>query len=164
MIPAIIENLDRGVRLLDSLTDTQYSDNSTPPYYSSIGVHMRHILDVFDCIFRGLEVGQIDLSDRRRNSLSETKVEAGLTYFSKVIQQLEELSEVDLNRLVRVNDDLGQGMVSANYTLASVLIQAHSHAIHHFASIGYIIARLDIALPDADFGYNPTTPRGQTAH
>jgi len=40
-----------------------------------------------------------------------------------------------------------------------VLIQAHSHAIHHFASIGYIICKLGIELPDTDFGYNPSTPR-----
>ena len=53
-------------------------------------------------------------------------------------------------------------MVTVNYTLASALIQAHSHAIHHFASIGYIISQLGIELPDADFGYNPTTPKNQS--
>jgi len=58
-----------------------------------------------------------------------------------------------------VSDDLGRGMIKAKYTLAAVLIQAHSHAIHHFASIGYIIHQLGIALPDEDFGYNPTTPK-----
>jgi hypothetical protein len=60
---------------------------------------------------------------------------------------------------VKVRDDLGLGMVTANYTLAAALIQAHSHAIHHFASIGYIISQLGISLPDGDFGYNPTTPK-----
>jgi hypothetical protein len=45
--------------------------------------------------------------------------------------------------------------------LSSALIQTHRHAIHHFASIGYIINQLGIELPDNDFGYNPTTPRNQ---
>ena len=47
-----------------------------------------------------------------------------------------------------VNDDLGLGVVAANYTLGGILIQAHSHAIHHFASVGYIICQLGIELPD----------------
>ena len=145
---------------MQSIDDVQYSDNATAPYYSSIGIHMRHILDVFDCIFRGLEEGLIDLSDRQRNELAETKVEVGIRYFEEIIERLRTLDPGQLGQMVRVRDDLGMGMVTADYTVAAALIQAHSHAIHHFASIGYIIARQGISLPDVDFGYNPTTPRG----
>ena len=159
MISAIIQNLNRGVNLLNSIDDQQYGNNSTAPYYSSIGIHMRHILDVFDCIFKGLESGIIDLSARERNELAETRVTAGIYYFDTVIAQLSELQSRDLDQVVKVRDDLGMGMVTANYTLAAALIQAHSHAIHHFASIGYIIAQQGISLPDGDFGYNPTTPK-----
>ncbi len=38
-------------------------------------------------------------------------------------------------------------------------MQAHSHAVHHFATIGYIVSKLDIELLDDGFGYNPTSPR-----
>ena len=159
MIQAIIYNLQRGVKLINAMDDAQYSDSSIPPYYSSIGIHMRHILDVFDCIFDGLESKKVDLSARKRNELAEKKVQFGLQYFDQVIEKLEYLKSVNLDVRVEVKDDLGLGMITANYTLASALIQAHSHAIHHFASIGYIISQLGIQLPDADFGYNPTTPR-----
>ena len=159
MISAILQNLNRGVRLLNSIDDKQYSDDSTAPYYSSIGVHMRHILDVFDCVLRGLESGVIDLSDRQRNEMAEIKVQAGIDYYSEIMSRLRQLEGADLDRVVQVRDDLGLGMVTAKYTLAAALIQAHSHAIHHFASIGYIIAQLGISLPDGDFGYNPTTPK-----
>ena len=160
MIAAIIQNLNRGVNLLNTIDDNQYGNNSTAPYYSSIGVHMRHILDVFDCIFRGLESGEVDLSDRQRNELAETRVNFGIHYFEEIIKKLEGIRGKDLNQMIAVKDDLGMGMETANYTLAAALIQAHSHAIHHFASIGYIISHLGISLPDGDFGYNPTTPRG----
>ncbi len=159
MIQAIIVNLQRGVNLLNSINDAQYSDSSIAPYYSSIGIHMRHILDVFDCIFEGLETKKVDLSARKRNELAENKVDFGLQYFEEVIAKLEFLRSVDLDVKVEVKDDLGLGIVTANYTLASAFIQAHSHAIHHFASIGYVISQLGIQLPDSDFGYNPTTPR-----
>ena len=55
MIPAIAQNLNRGINLLNSINDQQYANNSTAPYYSSIGIHMRHILDVFQCVFKGIE-------------------------------------------------------------------------------------------------------------
>jgi len=160
MIPAIVQNLNRGTNLLNSISDDQYANNSTAPYYSSIGIHMRHILDVFNCIFEGIEKGQIDLTARQRNELAETKVAIGLDYFDRIIALLNEVREEDLDRLIEVKDDLGLGMITANYTIAAALIQAHSHAIHHFASIGYIISQMGINLPDGDFGYNPTTPRG----
>ena len=159
MINAIVHNLDRGVKLLNSIDDNQYSDITIAPYYSSIGGHIRHILDIFDCIFDGLEQGEVDLAARKRNVLAEQQVSAGLTYFNQVIEKLNSLSNVDLNQIVPVKDDLGLGEITQNYTLGSALIQAHSHAIHHFASLGYLINQLGIELPDNDFGYNPTTPR-----
>jgi len=159
MISAITYNLQRGVKLLNAIDDGQYSDNSVAPYYSSIGIHMRHILDVFDCLFEGLEAKKVDLTARKRNELVEVKVKFGLLYFDEIIDKLNQLESENLDVIVQVRDDLGLGMVTANYTLAAALIQAHSHAIHHFASIGYVISQLGIDLPDADFGYNPTTPR-----
>lgn len=161
MISAITNNLQRGIKLLNAIDESQYTDNSVAPYYSSIGIHMRHILDVFDCVFSGLESKNVDLSARKRNELVEQKINLGLDYFEEIITGLEGLDAENLDLIIEVKDDLGLGFVTANYTLASILIQAHSHAIHHFASIGYIISQLDIDLPDADFGYNPTTPRNR---
>jgi uncharacterized damage-inducible protein DinB len=159
MINAIENNLLRGVKLLSAITDKQYSDKSVAPYYSSIGGHMRHILDIFDCIFEGLPTKKIDLAARKRNEAVEDFTIQGLIYFETILNKLRALKYYDYNEIVEVKDDLGMGEVVVNYTLASSLIQAHSHAIHHFASIGYIISQLGIELPDEDFGYNPTTPR-----
>jgi uncharacterized damage-inducible protein DinB len=159
MIQAIIKNLERGEALLQNISTEQYSDKSVAPYFSSIGAHMRHILDIFDCIFDGLATKEVNLAARKRNELVEIDIQAGLAYFQKVINTLKTLEDVDFNQIVAVKDDLGLGEVTVNYTLAAALIQAHSHAIHHFASLGYLINNLGIELPDEDFGYNPTTPR-----
>ncbi|WP_442266871.1 DinB family protein [Tenacibaculum sp. ZS6-P6] len=161
MIDAIEKNLQRGIKLLNSISDKQYSDCSVPPYYSSIGNNMRHVLDVFSCIFKGLDKGKIDFSDRERNELAQLKTEAGILYFTDVINELRSLNKNDFDKIVQVTDDLGNGKITTNYTLSSALVQAHSHAIHHYASIGFIIEKLGIELPDNDFGYNPTTPRSE---
>lgn len=160
MIKAIELNLNRGIELLNVLSDEEYSNTSIAPYNSSIGGHIRHVLDVFDCIFEGMESQNINLINRKRDENAEMFTKNGIVYINKVIQKLHQLEGEDFNKIVKVTDDLGQGTETVNYTLASALIQAHSHAIHHFASVGYIIAQLGIELPNDDFGFNPTTPRG----
>ncbi|MEX6625299.1 DinB family protein [Tenacibaculum salmonis] len=157
MIDAIDKNLQRGIKLLNAISDEEYSDKSVPPYYSSIGANMRHVLDVFACLFNGIDKKIVDFSDRERNQLAEEKTKFGIEYFNDVITQLHALTITDFDIIVAVTDDLGTGKITVNYTLGSALTQAHSHAIHHFASIGFIINQLGIALPDKDFGYNPTT-------
>ena len=159
MIDAIEKNLHRGIQLLNCISDDDYSNTTIAPYYSSIGVHMRHILDVFDCVFDGIESGNINLINRKRNELAENYTQHGIAYFEEILQRLKLLEKADFNKIVIVTDDLGLGIVSINYTLGGILIQAHSHAIHHFTSVGYVISQLGIALPDVDFGFNPTTPK-----
>ena len=159
MLQAIEKNLTRGIKLLENISDEDYSNTSIAPYYSSIGGHMRHVLDVFDCIFEGLPVCNVNLIKRKRNLIIENKTDEGIQYFKSIISKLESIENRDLNEIIQVTDDLGEGVVTANYTVASVLIQAHSHAIHHFASVGYVISQLGIDLPDEDFGFNPTTPK-----
>jgi hypothetical protein len=164
LLKAIENNLSRGVKLLSCITDQAYSNKTIPPYYSSIGGHMRHILDVFDCVLEGVESGSINLIQRKRNELAENYTEHGLEYFNTVMNRLQDLRSANGDQIVSVTDDLGLGVVEANYTLAGILIQAHSHAIHHFASVGYVIAQLGISLPDEDFGFNPTTPKSADFH
>ena len=41
MIQTIKENLQRGIKLLEAISDEEYSNCSTPPYCSSIGNNMR---------------------------------------------------------------------------------------------------------------------------
>ena len=159
MIDAIEHNLKVGIELLGSIDDGQYSDTSCEPYHSSIGGHMRHILDIFDCVLEGLGSGKIDLTARKRDQLIECSSRRGIAYFEQTLARLEALKGTDYDRIIEVSDDLGLGMVTAKYTVAAALIQAHSHAMHHFASLGYIVTKLGIDLPHKDFGFNPTTPR-----
>ncbi|RXP63525.1 DinB family protein [Lutibacter sp. HS1-25] len=159
MIDAIEQNLNRGVQLLKNISEEEYRNTTIAPYYSSIGGHVRHILDVFDCVFEGLNSGNINLINRKRNLRVEQFTEEGIQYFEEIIEKLQQLNSEDFNKIVKVTDDLGLGVLTVDYTLGGILIQAHSHAIHHFASLGYIISQLGISLPDNDFGFNPTTPK-----
>lgn len=157
MIDAIEKNLNRGISLLTFISDIEYSDTTVAPYYSSIGCHIRHVLDVFSCVFKGLEYNFIDFSVRERNKCVEQQTSLGIEYFETIIHQLKTIKKEDFNIRIKVSDDMGFGKEIVNSTIGSALMQAHSHAIHHYASIGYLIYQLGIELLDVDFGFNPTT-------
>jgi len=159
---AAILNLVRAERLIRLLDARAYSNAGAGPYYSSVGGHLRHVLDIFACVISGVESRVIDLTDRRRGTDAETKPEAGLEYLGSVMRGLAALGQIDHSTPVTLVDDLGLGRVEVPSTLGAGLSQAHSHAIHHFACIGYILHLQGIALPDGGFGYNPTTPAPDT--
>jgi len=158
MLKTIADNLKTGIVLINSVTDEQYRDNSVAPYNSSIGSHVRHVLDIFDCIFRGLDEKHINLAARVRDENVEHNREAALEYMNRILTQIYGLRSIDMERIVEVTDDLGAGEITNKYTVASIIIQAHSHAIHHFAAMGYVLCQLGISPPADGFGYNPTTP------
>src|SRR5690606_7251146 len=160
IVKSALNTLLKSQYILTSLTNAQLSDTSVAPYYSSIGSHIRHILDFYDCILNVDSNKCIDLTARGRNREVENCCNKALEYLNSVIKRLKEI-DCNLNDTVIITDDLGLGKVDIPYTLASALSQANSHTIHHYAIISYILNGLRIFLEDSDLGYNPTTPKSQ---
>lgn len=163
MVNEIVKNLQKGRSLLVDISREHYCDKSIPPYYSSIGGHMRHILDMFNCIFTGYHLGTVDLTKRDRNINVETFPSYGIEYLDAMIQHLSSINESDLNKPIQIIDDLGGGCCTVQSTLGAALAQAQSHAIHHYATIGYMMHHLGVILNDDSFGLNPTTPKVKVA-
>ncbi len=158
VISSINYNLSSAVDLLNAIDSTTYLNSSVGPYYSSIGSHIRHTLDFFDCIINGLDSNNIDLTARKRDEILSTDKESAIHHIYKLQETLLSYIDTNTDYLIHVTDNLGQGKVTVNYTLESILAHANSHAVHHYATIGYILNRLGIEIKIPGFGYNPTTP------
>jgi hypothetical protein len=161
ILQSTIHTLNKSKILLESLSDDILSDHSVPPYYSCIGSHVRHILDFYDCILVGISKLSIDLIDRKRDLKMHKDCNYALKNVERIASKLKTLSDIPMHTRLIVNDDMGLGKVSIEYTLGALLAQANSHAIHHYAIINYILDRLGISLNDDTFGYNPTTPKSE---
>lgn len=159
IVSAINQNLSKATQLLDRISDDDYTNETVGPYYSSIGSHIRHSLDFFSCIIDGLDNNHIDLTKRNRDEILSTDRIAAKNYIFQLQQILTTYIDISTNYLVHVTDDLGQGSTRVDYTLESILAHANSHALHHYAIIGYILHQLDVAIQISGFGYNPTTPQ-----
>jgi len=157
-IYSLQNTLKKALVLLDNIPESVYNDCSIGPFYSSIGGHIRHILDFYFSIFKGLNNYLIDLTDRERNSAIEIDICIAKTEIIKVLTQLESYSGYDLEEKYELIDDLGQGKISIPTNLYAIFVQANSHTIHHYAIISQLLFAFEIVIEDKTFGYNPTTP------
>ncbi|TYA94788.1 hypothetical protein [Seonamhaeicola marinus] len=158
IIESTLKTLSKSRFLLEQLSDDDLSNASISPYYSSIGCHVRHILDFYDCVFNVNEDNTVDLTARSRNKEVECQCCKAIEYLETIEEKLKNFN-ASMSASVKVIDDLGLGKVEMTYTMASLLSQANSHTIHHYAIINYILEGLKIGFEDSDFGYNPTTPK-----
>lgn len=158
IVDASIITISKSKSILNGLTNDQLTNTNIPPYHSCIGTHIRHILDFYQCIFKGVESKQVDLTDRERDLRIEQDCDCALQNIEAVINGLRTFEEFDPKLKLKVVDDLGQGAIEIEYTLGALLAQANSHTIHHYAIISYILDRMHIVIQDETFGYNPTTP------
>ncbi|WP_223552226.1 DinB family protein [Aestuariivivens sp. NBU2969] len=158
ILQSTLKTLQKSKLLLSNLDDATLTNKSISPYYSSIGGHIRHILDFYDCILMSKDGEKVDLTARKRNENIETCCKQASDYLEQIIVKLL-ATDRNLEDQVTVYDDLGVGVIEMPYTYAALFAQANSHTIHHYAIISYILDRLNIVINDTDFGYNPTTPK-----
>ncbi|TBM99787.1 DinB family protein [Hyunsoonleella flava] len=161
ILQSALKTLGKSQILLDHISNEQLCDASVSPYYSSIGCHIRHILDFYDCIFN-VEDGKVDLTARSRNKAVECDCGCAQDYLNHIIDRLKAVT-FNIDDTVMVTDDLGMGKTEIPYTFGALLAQANSHTIHHYAIINYIFDSLGIVIHDSEFGYNPTTPKQVSA-
>ncbi len=162
IIQSTLKTLNKTKVLLDNLSNDQLCDATVSPYYSSIGSHLRHILDFYNCILIDTNSDTVDLTARTRDKAVESDCGRAENYLNLVIDKLN-TAVLKTDKKVTVIDDLGMGKIEIPYTYGALLAQANSHTIHHYAIINYIFDRLGIVLSDTQFGYNPTTPKKQEA-
>ena len=158
IVSVINKNLGNAISLIDHISEENYKDESVGPYYSSIGSHIRHALDFFDCIISGVQSNNIDLTARKRDEVISTNPEAAKSKINDIQQHLVSFIGVNTDYLLHVTDNLGEGKETIMYTLESILAQANTHATHHYAIISYMLQTLGVETVVDGFGYNPSTP------
>lgn len=161
IIQSTLKTLQKSKNILSNLTDEDLCNTSVSPYYSSIGSHIRHILDFYDCVLKKDSNSRIDLTARSRNKDVESHCLDATSYLNTIIEKLQNL-DCEVDDTVTAIDDLGLGKIEIQYTYGALFAQANSHTIHHYAIINYIFDRLGLVIKDEDFGYNPTTPKAST--
>ncbi|MDA1372491.1 MAG: hypothetical protein O2971_17255 [Proteobacteria bacterium] len=131
------------------------------PGSSSIGAHMRHILDRFQSFFAGLQSGCIDYDDRKRDKSIECNPDAAsfaLASLARRVEDPELRSHLGRNITVRESVHHEGPTVAIHSTVDRELMGLVTHSIHHLAIISLLARSVGIDM-GSDFGKAPSTIR-----
>lgn len=157
LIASNLALLGQAREVVAALSAPQYA-LAPDGFHSSIGQHIRHILDHYRSLLNA-QGDVVDYERRERNTPVETDPAAALAHVAQVSEQLNQLSERPLS--LQIEDC----HADARITLAATstereLMFVLSHTVHHFAIVGIYLRVLGVNAP-ADFGVAPSTLRFQ---
>ena len=147
MLSSHSEVIDQSIVLLQSLSHDEYQDICQPLFSASIGQHIRHIVDHFTSLMRGL---QSDI---------ETSLAVAISQLHHIKTWILTLTDSQLLTALSVVSDINvhhTHHVTVQSTTARELVFCASHAIHHYALVK-IIRQLQGAQVDVNFGIAPAT-------
>ncbi|AMG28934.1 DinB family protein [Grimontia hollisae] len=145
----------QALELLHQLSYEQYNFVAAPYLQSSIGQHMRHILD----LFHAASVQGINYDARRRAHPVETDRNVAIAEWQQICGWLEGLTDTDMADVVDVRHEVSlnrQVAATSTSTLGRELVFASSHAVHHFALVRVSLCAQDIPVAET-FGFAPAT-------
>ena len=122
--------------LLDLMTNEQYSTALSTFNGSSVGQHVRHIIDFYKCLLSGIENADINYDKRERNLNIETDCLTAKSLLEIIAQKVVYL-EVEQKVMVCSSfvADESIALKSVPSSIGRELMYAYDHAIHHLAMI-----------------------------
>ena len=153
--------LGRIEKLVKSLSRDQYQSTAYSAGHSSIGQHVRHILDHYQCLLAVLQTDEplIDYDNRQRVPQLEKDQRFVLTTLQQYQQQLRTIHAFGA---VSIRQSTGVALAETlPSTLQRELAFLHSHATHHLAIIKSQLIELGLDV-DEQLGVAPSTLAYQT--
>lgn len=151
--------LRQGIALLAELGDARYVKPLPVVYGSSIGGHLRHIIEHYQSFVTSLEAGDLNYENRPRNPEIETNSEYARGILAAIADRLGALEQELSGRAVAYCVETTPGERAASSVLRELEFLL-SHTVHHYALVA-VMCRLQDFEPENSFGIAPSTLRYQ---
>ncbi|MEH6576426.1 MAG: DinB family protein [Amphritea sp.] len=159
VIDSTVDILDQLHEFIASIDAQSYQESSMPLFDSSIGQHLRHILDMFQALIKNIDAPLIDYDIRQRGIPLETDQSEGIIALNTVRQWLTALTPTDLERAVNISSEIDiaeQRSATFQSSFGRELLFASTHAIHHLALM-VTIAKVMGCQVNSQYGVAPAT-------
>lgn len=159
IIKGSIESLEQVIEFIETMDDVIYQQAPKPLFDSSIGQHLRHILDLYIALIAPTKPLVIDYDVRRRGITLESVRLEGLKELQQVRTWLLALDPSELTQAVQISTEVSVASVQTiqcDSSFGRELCFASSHLIHHLALMVAIAKYLGQQV-SADLGLAPTT-------
>jgi hypothetical protein len=155
------EILNQLADLLEQLTNQEYSQELPLLSNNSLGKHVRHVLEFYIELTKGIETGVIDYDLRKRDEFLETSIAVAIdkiNMINAVIMNAKENIPIRLQVCLSMEKE----NVSIETSFSRELAYNIEHAIHHFAILKIAVDSYfpEVSLP-SNFGIAYSTVKHQ---
>ncbi|MEO8147530.1 MAG: hypothetical protein ABI723_07835 [Bacteroidia bacterium] len=128
------EILNQLIELIDNMEPAQYESPVDALSKSSIGAHVRHIVEFYECLLKGHETGLVNYDARVRNYILETDMYYAVQVLLLIIQKVNAIKK---DKMLMISLDLSaqNNPIVIDTTFLRELAYNVEHAIHHMAII-----------------------------
>lgn len=148
---------------LNQLSNDEYVRPSKILLNATIGQHVRHIIELFQCLEKGYEAGMVNYEKRKRDYQIETNKELASALLKEIYDQVDKPNKEIVLEAEDYCDAAEIISIPSNYFRE--LVYNIEHTIHHMALIRVGVNEVSsIKLPD-EFGvaYSTVKYRQQCA-
>jgi uncharacterized damage-inducible protein DinB len=143
-----LDACDRCERILDALPAQLYA--TAAPGRAPIGAHLRHAVEHFTCLLRGLDEGLADYDARERDEQMERDPERFRAALAEVRRLLASIRPETLKKHITVCQTAAIDAAPSRMhsTVERELVFVSSHTIHHLAVVVSLCREQGIDLSD----------------
>ena len=140
---------------LEQLTQQEYVQPCETLFNNTIGQHVRHIIELFQCLENGYEAGMVNYEKRRRDLLIETDKQFATSLLQEIFTNLSRSNKELI--LEAIYDEHATEPITISTNYYREIAYNLEHTIHHMALIRVGVNEVSsIELPE-DFGVASST-------
>jgi hypothetical protein len=133
---------------LTQLSDKEYMAPSKVLFNATIGQHVRHIIELFQCLEKGYDEGSVNYEKRKRDYRIETKKDLAIFLLQRIVGNMNKPNKDLCLETEDYQEEVMTVTIVSNYYRE--LAYNLEHTIHHMALVRVGVNDVsDIRLPDA---------------
>lgn len=151
LLTAIKENFDELSGLVRQLSNEEFTRPCSELNGSTIGEHIRHILEMYTCLEKAYISGVVEYDKRERDLLLQTRCEVALETIAVLSSRLDKPNKPMKLKFILEGQEL---MIPSNFERE--LLYNLEHSIHHQALIKVGLRQMG-AVVNENFGVARST-------
>lgn len=158
MINTTISTLNEFMEVLEELQIESYVQNCTYLGGATVGQHVRHTIELYQCLLDGYSDGEVSYDKRKRDKQIEKDIETALRCLKHIKLEVDRP-----DKSLKVYYELNSQQIALQSNYHREIMYNLEHTIHHQALIRVAIESFtSIQLPSS-FGVAPSTIKHRLA-
>ncbi len=149
-----IISLDNLIKAIAKISNQQYTQNS--PNHSSIGEHVRHVIEYCDNFLSGIKNNLINYDNRPRNEILAKNQQIAIEKLQQLQNSMKQFANDDSKIKIAEAVNCKEKSPIVTSTIAREYVFIAAHIVHHLAIIKLIAEAMGITF-DKDIGKAAST-------